>query len=516
MLRKKIGQLLMVGYQGLTPSDEFLRFVEEWQIGGVIVFARNIEDPEKLPSAIKRIQEAAGRKIFTAIDQEGGLVMRILTKGSLFHSNMGLAATDDCKLIEQSYKAIGKEMCSLGLNWNLAPVLDINHFENPGIGARSFGDSPEAVEKYGIPAIKGLKNSGVMSCAKHFPGKGRARVDSHLTLPVIDISKQELLNTELAPFQAAVDFGVDAIMTAHVFFPAFERQADLPATLSKSVLTDLLRKKMAFDGLIVTDDLEMGAITEAYGIADAAARSFAAGADILLICHQLKQQIAAANTILKLVEQDSFYQNRLEESLARINQKKESLPEKNYENILTLQQQHEPLINDIHKKSIKVLRFDKEMLNLQNDEEILVVFPEITSLVQVEENQKNDRFDQIILTEFPSAKLIKYNPQEKGQTIKERIKAQNFNSANHKLIFFSYNAHLFAEQKNIALELAAQTSNAAIVALRNPYDLIDTPDFSTAIATFSFRSPAILAAISLFKGTIKPASDNWPIDIKNW
>ena len=516
MLRKKIGQLLMVGYQGLNPSDEFLRFVEEWQIGGIIVFARNIDDPEDLPKTINRIREAAGKKIFTAIDQEGGLVMRILAKGSLFHSNMGLAATGNLKMVEKSYQAIGEEMRCLDLNWNLAPVLDINHPQNPGIGARSFGDTSDLVKNFGTSAIKGLKNSGVMACAKHFPGKGRARVDSHLTLPVIDIGRQELLNTELAPFQAAIETGVDAIMTAHVFFPAFENQSDLPATLSRSVLTELLRNKMGFDGLIVTDDLEMGAITEAYGIADAAGRSFSAGADILLICHQLEQQIAAAQTILNLVKKDSFYQKRLEESLARIKQKKDALPEKFDQSLLTLKEKHDPLIKDAHNKSIKVLRSDEEMLNLKRDEKLLILFPEITSLVQVEENQKSEKFDQIILSEFPSARLVKYKPQENGQLIKNIIKTQNLNLRNYKLLFFSYNAHLFPEQQNTALELASRATNAAIIALRNPYDLINSAEFSTAVATFSFRSPAILAAINLLKGNIKAVNDNWPIDIQNW
>lgn len=516
MLRKKIGQLLMVGYQGLTPSDEFLRFVEDWQIGGVIVFARNIEDPEKLPQALKKIQEAAGKNIFTAIDQEGGLVMRILDKGSLFHSNMGLAATGNCKLVKQSYQAIGDEMRALGLNWNLAPVLDINHPDNPGIGARSFGDTPQVVAKYGSAAIEGLKNSGVMACAKHFPGKGRARVDSHLTLPVIDIDRKELLQTELSPFQAAIDLGIDAIMTAHVFFPAFEEQKDLPATLSKSVLTDLLRQQMKFEGLIVTDDLEMGAITEAYGIADAAGRSFAAGADILLICHRLEQQQAAARTIMKLVEQNSFYQKRLDESVARIEQKKKMLPQRPDQQLLALQNKHKALIDDTHIQSIKVLRFDEEMLKLQKNEELLILFPEITSLVQVEENQKSDKFEQIILSQFPAAKILKFNPQRNQHAVKEQIKNNNLNLKNHKLVFFSYNAHLFTEQKKLARELATQSSKAAIIALRNPYDLMNTPEFSTAIATFSFRSPAIKAAMSLLKGNIKPANKSWPVNIENW
>ncbi|NCB47729.1 beta-N-acetylhexosaminidase, partial [bacterium] len=165
MHKKQIGELFVVGYHGETPSYDFLSFVEEWGIGGVIVFARNLENPENLRKNLKIIEEASGKEIFTAIDQEGGLVLRILNNGSLFPSAMGISATGDLQLCEDIYFAIGNEMQNFGLNFNLAPVLDINHKDNPGIGARSFGETPETVANFGVRAIKGLKKSGVMSCA---------------------------------------------------------------------------------------------------------------------------------------------------------------------------------------------------------------------------------------------------------------------------------------------------------------------------------------------------------------
>ncbi|HNW36979.1 MAG TPA: glycoside hydrolase family 3 N-terminal domain-containing protein, partial [Candidatus Ozemobacteraceae bacterium] len=289
-LRQKIGQLFVIGYQGLEPSKEVLSFVEEWGIGGVIVFARNLENPSTLPGVLQRFETSAGTRMFTAIDQEGGLVMRILRQGSLFPGAMALSATGDPVLARRIGTAIGAEMRALGLTWNLAPVLDINHPGNPGIGARSFGDTPETVIKYALPFAAGLREGGVLACAKHFPGKGHARVDSHLTLPVIPYDRSRLMSFELAPFKAAIDAGIDAVMTAHVFFPAFEPSPNLPATMSEAVLTGLLRRELGFKGLLITDDLEMGAITEAFGVADAARRSFLAGADLLLICHDLGRQ----------------------------------------------------------------------------------------------------------------------------------------------------------------------------------------------------------------------------------
>ncbi|HEY9071408.1 MAG TPA: glycoside hydrolase family 3 N-terminal domain-containing protein, partial [Candidatus Ozemobacteraceae bacterium] len=317
-LRRRIGNLFVIGYQGLEPSPEVLRFVEEWGIGGVIVFARNLANPAMLPGILGRFEAAAGRRLFTSIDQEGGLVMRILSQGSLFPGAMALSAGGDPSLARRIGAAVGAEMRALGLNWNLAPVLDINHAGNPGIGARSFGDTPETVIKYSIPYITGLREGGVLACAKHFPGKGHAKVDSHLTLPVIPYDRERLLSFELAPFKAAIDAGIDAVMTAHVFFPAFEPAPNLPATLSEAVLTGLLRRELGFGGLLITDDLEMGAITEAFGVPDAARRAFLAGADQLLICHDLGRQREAAEAVLHEVESSPAARRRLEESLDRI------------------------------------------------------------------------------------------------------------------------------------------------------------------------------------------------------
>ncbi|GAB4275385.1 MAG: beta-N-acetylhexosaminidase [Candidatus Rifleibacteriota bacterium] len=511
MQKKDIGQLFVVGYQGLNPSDEFLRFVDEWGIGGVIVFARNIDNPENLPGIIKRIEEASGQKIFSAIDQEGGPVMRILSGGSLFHSAMGLAATGDVRLAEKSYEAIGKEMLALGLNWNLAPVLDINHPDNPGIGSRSFGEDPQTVAKFGIAAIKGLQSAGVLACAKHFPGKGKARVDSHLTLPVIASSVDELENFELFPFKEAIKNKVDAIMTAHVFFPAYESAKNLPATLSHSVLTGLLRQKLGFEGLLITDDLEMGAITEAYGIAEAAARSFQAGADLLLICHQIEQQKAAAQNLLKLVNNEAVYADRFQESSARISKAKASLgSHKKSSDLIALAKKHEAIVIETHEKSLHFARFDRKMLECTNEDNIVFVCPEIASLVQVEEVHQNHGLESIIKREFSNAAVCHYDPKSNSAEIIKHFDAQFNLHRFHfdKLVFFSYNAHLFKGQADAANTLAQRYKNSAVVALRNPYDLNLMKNFKTAIAAFSFRTPAINAVLKALKGNLKPDCKN--------
>ena len=508
MDKKQIGKLFILGYQGEEPSDDFLSFVEEWGIGGVIVFARNLSNPLMLPKHLKRIEEAAGTKLFTAIDQEGGLVLRILSHGSLFPSAMALAATGDKVLAEKTYRAIGEEMAVLGLNWNLAPVLDINHPSNPGIGARSFADSPEKVAEFGIAAIRGLQSAGVLACAKHFPGKGHAQKDSHLTLPTIPYSAKRLKSFELFPFKKAIENDVAAIMTSHVFFPAFEKTNNLPITLSKSVLTDLLRNDLKFEGLVITDDLEMGAITESFGIAQAALRSFMAGADQLLICHTLEQQRLAAETVLKAVETDNSAFMRMEESLKRISNAKNRL--KTSSSIKTLDQFreiHQPLIEEVSAKSIKFLTFNKKEIPVKDSAQTLFVLPLISSLVQVEEEHKDKSLANIINADFPLSKTIIYNPKAKCDEILAEVNKNEFSS----VIFMTYNGHLFKDQIETAKRISEQHPNIIVIALRNPYDIFECDFSKTKGATFGFRTPAIKALLKVLKGNSMPSTDNWPI-----
>ena len=517
MTRSKIGNLFVVGYQGVNPSDEFLRFIEEWQIGGVIVFARNIDRLENMTAAIKKIQEAAGREIFTAIDQEGGLVMRLLQDCSLFQSAMGLAATGDEKLIEASHAVMAKEMLALGLNWNLAPVLDINHPDNPGIGARSFGDTAENVARYGCAAIRGLQSQGVLACAKHFPGKGDARVDSHLTLPIIDQTREQLDKHGLFPFKQAIANDVGAIMTAHVFFPAYESTPNLPATLSRSVLTGLLRDELNFEGLLITDDLEMGAITEKFGIAEAASQSFAAGSDLLLICHQLEQQREAAEKIMAMVAADPAFGERLETSLTRIERARDRIKsgkftcDNEYSN-----RSHQELIEITHDRSLRFLDFEAEMLQLKSNDEVVFVYPRISSLVQVEETHSDSGIAEIFGRSFKNPLLIQYDPKESSEKIIERVEQEAADYAKSRLIFMTYNAHIFEEQITAANSIVSGFKSGAAFALRNPYDLKLLKGFKTRAAAFSFRTPALHAILKALSGKTTPQKGPWPIDISQW
>lgn len=498
MLKKKTGQIFIVGYHGETPSDEFLKFAEEWQIGGVIVFARNIKDPAALPENLKKISQAAGHEIFTAIDQEGGLVMRILSQGSVFPSAMALAQIDEPERTRSIYKAIGDEMASLGLNFNLAPVLDINHPDNPGIGARAFSEDVEVVCKHGIEAINGLADSPVLSCAKHFPGKGSARIDSHLSLPVINKTEEQMIKQDIQPFVCAIKNKVDAIMTSHVFFPALESQKALPATLSKNVMTNFLRNKLGFEGLLITDDLEMGAITESFGVAEASSLAFYAGSDLLLICHNLENQKLAAEKILCQLKASPEAGRRIVESIARIQKARKKLSDNKIElSLNVLAKKHEMLVKDTYEKSILIKNNKNLFLPLKRkaNEKILFCCPKISSLVQVEEHHHDNGISDELKQHFSGCSVVVYEPTDSCSKLFDLVYTSYLNYRPEKIVFFSYNAHLLDGQKNAALKIAELKSKFGIVALRNPYDiyLFENADFSAC--TFGFRSLAISSLI---------------------
>lgn len=514
-MKKDIGKLFVVGYQGEEPSYEFLKFVEEWGIGGIIVFARNLSEPEKLKSRLNKIASAANQSIFTAIDQEGGLVLRILSGGSLFPSAMALSAANSAELAQRCYRAIGREMLSLGLNFNLAPVLDINSPSNPGIGARSFGYTPQIAAKFGCAAIKGLREAGVLACAKHFPGKGEAKIDSHLSLPVIPFAKERLQSIELYPFKRAIAHNVDAIMTSHVFFRAYEKIKNLPATLSKSVLTNLLRDELGFKGLVITDDLEMGAITEAFGVPQSAEMAFMAGADLLLICHSLNFQRQAAERIFEAVKTSNAAAERLNQSLERIKFAREKI--KNVPSakpLSELKKEHEGLIKLVSERSIRFLSVDKALFQLTSaSNRLLFCIPQISALVQVEEEHNKYGVKKLVKKAFANSKTVVYQPKSTKKEIlalvdKALCKAD---LQSHTIIFLSYNAHLLKGQLSAIKALAKKCPSMVLAALRNPYDLLCCGEIKTRVASFGFRTPAVLALLNALKGITKPIMRPWPI-----
>jgi beta-N-acetylhexosaminidase len=302
--------------------------IEEMHCGGLIVMGRNVQAqtkplPPMNPGAIKAmLDEAQGMAqipLLVATDQEGGRVARF---GSAPFTPMPPAMAfglhSHPPLATYCARATARELAAVGVNWNFAPVADVNsNADNPVIGDRAFGPTPQQVTPFVEAQIKGYSQGGVLPCVKHFPGHGDTNTDSHFDLPVLNFTLDAMERRELVPFQAAIKAGVPTVMTAHILFPAVDANG-LPATMSHAILTGLLREQLGFDGLIVTDCLEMKAVTNQWGTARAAVLAAIAGADMLLVCHTLDRQRETYHALLQAVHSGELPRARVEEAASRV------------------------------------------------------------------------------------------------------------------------------------------------------------------------------------------------------
>lgn len=314
-LSELCGQLLCVGYSGTKPDEALLGQIRERSLGGVILFSRNVQGPIQVLATCRALHAAAPASypIFVAVDQEGGRVQRLRDGVIQLPPMRAFGQKDDVELSERTAATLGRQLLALGFNLNFAPVADVDsNPQNPIIGDRSFGSDPARVTRHARAFARGFERAGVVACLKHFPGHGDTSKDSHLELPVVAKSAVALRQVELYPFER-LSLDARAVMTAHVLFPAFDR---VPATLSPRLL-HLLRREFAFDGMIVSDDLEMRAVSERYSIEETAVRAVSAGCDLLLVCSSAELARRAHAALLAEAERSADFRERCRDAVAR-------------------------------------------------------------------------------------------------------------------------------------------------------------------------------------------------------
>jgi len=319
-LRSAVGQLLVFGFHGTEPDRDLLDLIRTSNPGGVILFRRNVSDPEQILRLTEALQKAStDLPLFVAIDQEGGRVTRLPEPFTRFPANRILGRSVSPQRVRACAEVSARELSAVGINFNLAPVLDVDtNPANPIIGSRSFGPDPRQVATLGLAVLEGFRKQGVLGLVKHFPGHGDTSLDSHLTLPVVDHPRERLERIELAPFRDVIahPHGAEALMTAHVVYPALD--PEMPATLSERILTGILRIEMKFRGLVLTDDLEMRAITDRYGAGEASLLALQAGADQILFCHTPSLVPECLEELTKEIERGGLSEKRIRESLQRV------------------------------------------------------------------------------------------------------------------------------------------------------------------------------------------------------
>lgn len=293
------GQRLMVGFDGTLLNEDLKFLIDRLKVGGIILFAGNLQTPDQIRDLCQGVQKYARRceqpPLFIAIDQEGGQVARLKEPFTQFPGNPYMKSEADAAVFAEITAA---ELNQVGINMNMAPVMDVAPENLDSIMAkRSFGADPLWVARMGVQVIKHLQAHNIMAVAKHFPGIGRTVLDSHLDLPVMEDNLSGLEQFDLIPFEAGVQHGVSGLMLSHIFYPKLDPQ--WPASLSRRIADDLLRKRMGFDGLVLTDDLDMGAIAKHFDIRTSILQVLAADIDLALICHQGPNIETAYEVILK-------------------------------------------------------------------------------------------------------------------------------------------------------------------------------------------------------------------------
>lgn len=319
------GQLLVGGFDGTTLPSEVRGELEAGRRAGLILFRRNLAMSDRgldvdallaLNDSIHQATASWDEPPFVSVDQEGGKVARLKAPVIELPPMRKVASHDDVTFTQRLGEELGRQLLALGFNLDFAPVMDVDsNPENPIIGDRAFGSDPRTVMRHGVAFLRGLQGAGVLGCAKHYPGHGDTAVDSHLDLPVVDASASRLAEIELPPFRAASGAGVASMMTAHVVYRGLD--PEVPATFSRRICTDLLRREIGFEGVLFSDDLEMGAIAKHGTIEDAAVRAIAAGCDVLLVCSDLALQSRAFDALVREAESSAAFLDRCREAAGR-------------------------------------------------------------------------------------------------------------------------------------------------------------------------------------------------------
>jgi beta-N-acetylhexosaminidase len=315
-LHRAIAHMFCIGFDGYTIPPHVEKLIDRG-ISGVALFKRNVESPQQFARLCADLKRRAGRPFLICVDQEGGRVMRLRDSFTDIPSMRDLGRTGDENLARQIGQILARELRAVNGDLNFAPVLDVDtNPKNPVIADRSLGGSPELVSRLGVAIMQGIQNEGVAACGKHFAGHGDTAQDSHFELPRLPHNMERLEAVELPPFRAAIEAGVATIMTAHVVYEGLD--AKYPATMSRLILQGVLREHLGFNGVIISDDLEMNAIAECFPWEEAVVQSANAGVDLLMVCHRPDRQEQAIDALLDAVERGVVLRDRIDEANLRV------------------------------------------------------------------------------------------------------------------------------------------------------------------------------------------------------
>ncbi len=509
--KRKVGQRFAIGIPGTRVDESLREFVCRYQVGNFIFFRENLVSASQTKELCEELQrlslEATGYPAFICADQEGGMVTRLPQDMVNVPGAMALAATGDPSACYEAARITARELRRVGINVNLAPVMDVNcNGQNPVIGVRSYGDTPQKVRDFALEAVRGYGEAGMLCCAKHFPGHGDTHLDSHLALPTVDKPREELERMELLPFREAVKAGIPAIMSAHILFPALEKQR-LPATMSRAILTDLLRGEMGFEGLILSDAMEMEAIKSHFGTPKGCVAALGAGVDIVFVCHDRQLMGESVEAAWRAYEEGSLSMEELDASVERILKWKGRFAQETFA-------QEGPALEDLQALRARNASLMRRTLTPVNRKE-----EPLPSLGNAPFCVGSLAYRTTLASSVPDSALsfapflgealggtwleTPVSPDE--ESIARAVQAAAGASS---IVVGTYNGHLNRQQIALAKALAevgqARGIPVVAVALRNPYDLALLPEGLYRLAAYEYSQNSLSALAEALKEGAAP------------
>jgi len=497
-LETLVGEQLVFGLAGPKLTDADIKLFQETHAAGLILYRRNFESPEQHTKLLEELESAIERRLLVTTDHEGGRIVMLGQGTTIFPDNLAVGTAGDEAFPYRQGVFEARELRRLGVDLSFGPVLDVlTDRYSPNIGIRSYGKDPALVTRHGLARIKGMQKGGISACAKHFPGKGHSPLDAHLRLPTIESTWSEMKATHLPPFHAAISDGVDCLMTSHPVYPNLD-PSRVPATFSRRIVRDYLRQEAGFTGVIVSDDLEMGAIGESCPIGEATIRTAEAGHDLLLVCHTEPAQRAAAKALLEAYRSGALPIRELEASVERIRRMRTRRSTRFEGGPPAAEPDALPLARAIAARAVTVVSAGRPELRRALNGRVGVVFPRFSDLaprITVEPEIAAEK--AYIAGAFmpagiaPETQLVKIEPTEA-----EIAAAGTLADACDAVVLFLFDAHLYSSNAKLLKELQSRARALAVVLMRDPYDADMLAPGVFGVTAYGFRKCQLDAVIA--------------------
>ena len=521
-LEQKVGQVVMGGFPDPVADPATLAAVRDGSLGNIILFARNCPDPQSVARLTRSLQDAAPIPLLIAADQEGGTVSRLTQGATIMPGAMALGATDDPALAERVARVMADEMRAVGINVVLAPVADVNANPlNPVIGVRAFGEEPAQVSGFVTAMTHGFQGRGLAACLKHFPGHGDTSVDSHHALPRIDHSLAQMEQADLVPFRAGIAAGVALVMTTHILFPALD--PDHPSTLSHAILTGLLRDRLGFEGVVITDSMEMAGITQRRTPAQACLEAFAAGADLVCPSHEREDQAGAHRLMLEAVRRGDIPLARLDAAVGRVLALKRRLEEPHPYPLPPFpspirrgeggtgdeersdlgaigSSEHWAVAREVAERAVTLVRDEQGWLPLPPGNTLVIEFGQ-PRFTLAEDAPVAGSVLAGALARYRPVTALTLNVNASSEDAAQAIQAA---SQADVIVLGTRAATLYPGQAEVVRAILKLGKLTVVVALRTPYDLLAFPEASAYLCAYGDTPAPLAATAKLLVGELTP------------